>query len=206
LHCGPPRQAKAKESTKIATAAQGLIGELFRRSTDFVLISVRQWKRTRCVLVGTDEPEDEDERPDKPSPSNGDAAPSDAADPQAIVERMIPADVRSRYEVVSYRNAAVILAETQSREFNEVLDALRAFAITTAMIRKAGGNESEMPKLFSEKLRPLGWHETIIGADLNITLSWREEIRKSKKGKSITAEKTRIIKREKYLDGHKIDM
>ena len=57
-----------------------------------------------------------------------------------------------------------------------------------------------------EKLRPLGWHETIIGADLNITLSWREEIRKSKKGKSITAEKTRIIKREKYLDGHKIYM
>jgi len=85
------------------------------------------------------------------------------------------------------------------------LDALRTFAITTRMIRIAGGNESEMPKLFSQKLRPLGWHETIITADLAVTLSWREELRKTKSGKSIIGARTRVIQREKYLDGHKID-
>lgn len=131
--------------------------------------------------------------------------PNEAADPQSIVDRKVPSDIRTKYDVVSYRNAAVILAETRPTEFNEILDALRTFAITTEMIRKAGGNESEIPKVFSKKLRPLGWHETIIAADLAVTLSWREEVGKTKRGKSIMEPRTRAIKREKYLDGHKID-
>ncbi len=132
-------------------------------------------------------------------------APNEASDPQSIVERKVPPDVRGKYEIVSYRNAAVILAETRPQAFNEILDALRAFTITTKMIRIAGGNESDIPKTFSQKLRPLGWHETIISADLAVTLSWREEVRKTKAGKPVTETKSRIIKREKYLDGHKID-
>jgi hypothetical protein len=132
-------------------------------------------------------------------------APNEAADPQAVVDRKVPEDIRTKYEVVSYRNAAVILAETRPAEFNEILDALRAFTITTTMIRIAGGNESEIPKVFSQKLRPLGWHETIISADLAVTLSWREEVSKTKSGKSVMGPKTRVIKRERYLDGHKID-
>jgi hypothetical protein len=132
-------------------------------------------------------------------------APSEAADSHVIVHRKVPADIRAKYEVVSYRNAAVILAETRPVEFNEILEALRNFTITTEMIRMAGGNESMMPKLFSQQLRPLGWYETIIAADLAVTLSWREEIRRTKGGKIIKGPKSRVIKREKYLDGHKID-
>jgi hypothetical protein len=98
-------------------------------------------------------------------------APSDAADSKEIVERKIPQSVREKYEVFSYRNAAVILAETRQAVFAELIDALMAFQITTRMIRTAGGNESEMPKLISKALRPLGWHETIISADLAVTLS-----------------------------------
>jgi hypothetical protein len=73
------------------------------------------------------------------------------------------------------------------------------------MIRKAGGNESEMPKEFSKLLRPRGWHETTISADLHVTLSWREEVRKTRGGKPVREERTRTLKRERYLDGHKID-
>lgn len=150
----------------------------------------------------SDDDENEDEAPEGNDVS---LFPNDAADPKAIVEAKIPKDIREKYEVFSYRNAAAILTETRQAEFDEVLNALREFSITTQTIRKAGGNETEIPKLFSAALRPLGWHETRIHADLLVTLSWREEIGKTKGGKSIRETKTRNLRREKYLDGHKID-
>jgi hypothetical protein len=134
--------------------------------------------------------------------------PNENADPQEIVDQKVPQSIRDKYEVFSYRNAAVILAEARKQEFAEIVSALESFSITTQMIRTAGGNESEIPKEFTKTLRPLGWHETIISADLNVTLSWREStggMTKGKKAKPILAPKTRIINREKYLDGHKID-
>ena len=132
-------------------------------------------------------------------------SPNENADPTALVDRKVPQTIRDKYEVISYRNAAVILAEARQEEFSEIIAALEAFTITTDMIRRAGGNESEMPRAFSKILRPLGWQETVISADLNVTLAWRGEIGKTKKGKPISGPLTRTIKREKYLDGHKID-
>lgn len=130
--------------------------------------------------------------------------PSDAADPQDVVRRTIPADIFERYEVFSYRNAAIILSETRKAEFNELLGALRNFAITTDIIRRAGGNESEIPKLFSAQLRPLGWYETIIQGDLLVRLAWREQVGE-KKGKAVFEKRQRELRRDKFLDGHKID-
>jgi len=127
------------------------------------------------------------------------------ADPQETIERKVPADICEKFEIYSYKNAAVILAEVRQSEFGEICDALRSFSITTAMIRKYGGNESDMPKAFSKTLRPLGWYETVIQADLNVTLTWREPTGAVKKGKPVTGPKTRDIKRKRYLDGHKID-
>lgn len=131
--------------------------------------------------------------------------PNENADPQSIVDKKVPQAIRDKYDVISYRNAAVILAETRQQEFADIIAALEAFAITTDMIRRAGGNESDMPKLFSQTLRPLGWHETVISADLNIKLTWKEQIRTTKKGKAVFEKRERSITREKYLDGHKID-
>lgn len=135
--------------------------------------------------------------------------PNEAADPPNVVDAKIPSDIRARYEVLSYRNAAVILAETRSTEMDELWDALRSFTVTTEMIRKAGGNKSEMPKLFSASLRPKGWHETVISADLVIRLTWREQVgvheKGRNKGKPIFAKKERETRRDRYLDGHKID-
>jgi hypothetical protein len=132
-------------------------------------------------------------------------APNDAADPRTIVDSKIPKDIRDRYEVYSYRNAAVILNETRRSEFEEILNALRAFSITTQIIRKAGGNETEIPKMFSAALRSKRWRETRIHADLHVTLSWREETGQIKKGKAVTVPKIHLLRRERYLDGHKID-
>lgn len=130
--------------------------------------------------------------------------PNENADDQAIVSGKIPKEILEKFEIVSYRSAAVILAESRRAEFEEIIKALTEFEITTDMIRTAGGNESEMPRVFSKTLRPLGWHETTISADLDVKLSWREPTVGPKGGKSSIVQE-RIIKREKYLDGHKID-
>lgn len=132
-------------------------------------------------------------------------APNENADSQAIVDAKVPASIRDRYEVYSYRNAAVILAEAHPQEFAEIVDALARFSVTTEMLLKAGGNESDMPKIISRLLRPMEWHETVISADLNVTLSWRGEVRKNRAGKPVYGQVTRSIRRERYLDGHKID-
>lgn len=130
--------------------------------------------------------------------------PNEAADPEDIVRKMIPADIFKKYEIFSYRNAAVILAKTRRAEFDEILGALRDFNISLDLIRKGGGNESDIPKLLSGSLRPKGWHETIVQGDLLIKLFWREQTGK-KKGKPIFEARSSEKLREKYLDGHKID-
>jgi hypothetical protein len=130
--------------------------------------------------------------------------PADTGDPISIVEEKIPQDIRDRYEVFSYRNAAVILSETRKAEFSDLLRALREFRITKKMIRTAGGNESDIPKILSTTLRPLGWYETIVQGDLVVKMSWHEETG-TKKGKPIFQKRTKEVRRERYLDGHKID-
>src|SRR6476620_1736431 len=137
-----------------------------------------------------DDDQDDAEGSDEQSESLGIAvAPNEAADPRSVDDRKLPMDIRAKYEITSYRNAAVILAESWPDQFNEILEALRKFTITTRMIRIAGGNESEIPKVFSQRLRPKGWHETVITADLSVTLSWREELRKTRAGKPVMGPK-----------------
>lgn len=132
-------------------------------------------------------------------------APGEAADPAWLVEAKIPADLRAKYEVYSYRSAATILAESHPQEFAELCQALRDFAITSTMIRTAGGNESDIPKLISAALRPTDWRETIIRGDLMVELISRVQVGVQKNGKPRTEQRTRVIRREKYLDGHKVD-
>jgi hypothetical protein len=131
-------------------------------------------------------------------------APGDLGDPPSIIARKIPQDIRDRYEIYSYRNAAVILTETRQSEFEEILEALRGFSLTKRMIRTAGGNESEIPKVFSTILRPKQWHETIVQADLLVRRSWHEQTG-TKGGKAVFEQRSKEVRRDRYLDGHKID-
>lgn len=131
--------------------------------------------------------------------------PNEAADPAARTASKIPKDILEKYDILSYRNAAVILAETWPSEFAELLEALRNFQITTQMIRTAGGNESDIPKLLSQNLRPAGWHETIIRGDLVVKLAWREQVGTTRGGKPIIEPRDKVIRRKRFLDGHKID-
>lgn len=131
--------------------------------------------------------------------------PDGGADPAWLIEKKIPADLREKYEVHSYRSAATILAESFPEEFSELCAMLREFSITTTMMRTAGGNESEIPKLISKRLRPLGWSETSISGDLLVKMRARTLVGETKKGTPKYETLESEIRRERYLDGHKVD-
>jgi CRISPR-associated protein Csd2 len=139
------------------------------------------------------------------------------------IDDFIPKDIRELYEVHNYRNAAQVLSTGCAAEFRELLEGLRAFRLTIADIRKAGGNESDIPKRISELLRAKGWSETRIKGDLVITKFSGTGVKKSRtegeeeddESEVDTAEKIEELKkkgytveritRENFLDGHKVD-
>lgn len=132
--------------------------------------------------------------------------PGPNADDASDIERYISEDVRSLYDVYSYRHAAAILATSFPDELKEIERALLDFRITVKDIGMPGGNESDMPKKFSRTLRPAGWVEARIQGDLHVRMQEYDEIfanggkaRKIKRPDS----SERVI--ENFIDGHKID-
>ena len=63
------------------------------------------------------------------------------------------------YEVHDHHHAAAILIQDFPDLFIEICDVLLTFRLSEEQIKKAGGNESEIPKTFATMLRPLGWEE-----------------------------------------------
>jgi CRISPR-associated protein Csd2 len=135
----------------------------------------------------------------------------------------IPSDIQELYEIHNYRNAAQVLHTGCSAEFQELLEALRAFRLSIADIRKAGGNESDIPKRISGLLRPMGWHETRITGDLlikKVSGSLGKTRKRKKKDENDEGEADTVeiieelqrkgytveeITRKNFLDGHKVD-
>jgi CRISPR-associated protein Csd2 len=83
-------------------------------------------------------------------------------------EKYIPEDIKSLYEIHDFKHAATILAKEFSSEFEEICNGLRKFRFEIKDLTEAGGNESNIPKLFSDIMRPLGWEEKNLGAELNV--------------------------------------
>lgn len=80
----------------------------------------------------------------------------------------IPADITELYEVYDYKHAAAIIAKEFPDEFKEICHALRTFRFKYDDILAEGGNESNIPKLFSDILRPMGWNEKNLEAELTV--------------------------------------
>ena len=59
----------------------------------------------------------------------------------------------------SCNNALDILIGSFSGEWEEIIDCLRRFQISTEEIIISGGNESMMPKKIDDMLFPQGWAE-----------------------------------------------
>lgn len=80
----------------------------------------------------------------------------------------IPVDIKELYEVHDYKHAAAILANEFPQEFKEICEALLKFRFRVNDIMEAGGSESHIPKIFSEILRPMGWNEKNLSAELKV--------------------------------------
>ena len=149
---------------------------------------------------------DETEAADADAAADVALRPGPNADAQRDIERYISPQVRSLYDVYSYRHAAAILGSEFPEQMREIEKALRAFRITMQEIGTPGGNESDMPRKFSRVLRPAGWVETRLQGDLLVRAKeYAEELLadgKSRKVKRPEGE-PRVI--ENFIDGHKID-
>lgn len=115
------------------------------------------------------------------------------ADPASAIENIVPIDIREKFEVFSYRNAANVLGNSFPDHYSEILSALRKFEISTTQIRMPGGSKSEIAK-YVDTLFGENWRETRISADLCVKLM-------PPKGTEVFESYTR----EGFLDGHRID-
>ena len=132
--------------------------------------------------------------------------PNHNADNIKEVSKNISSKILEMYDVYSYRHAAAILKNSFPNELKEIEQALTKFRITLKDIASPGGNESVIPKQFSEYLRPYNWFETRIQGDLIIQVSEQsEEILPSGKLKKHKLPEKPAIVLKNYIDGHKID-
>ena len=103
----------------------------------------------------------------------------------------IPEDIAELYEVHDFKHAAAIISKEFPNEFEEICSALRSFRFTIDDITAAGGNESHIPKLFSNILRPMGWSEKNLAAELNVY--------------EIKGRKSKVFKSSIHHGSHKVD-
>ncbi len=83
-------------------------------------------------------------------------------------EQYIPNDISNLYEIHDFKHAAAIISKEFPVEFDELCVALRGFRFTKADMIEGGKNESHIPKIFSNLLRPLNWNDKNLGAELNV--------------------------------------
>lgn len=113
-------------------------------------------------------------------------------------EHLLPDGLTDRYEVVNHRHAAEILATAFPENLKEICNALSAFTLRTDDFRRPGGNQSEITQRFRDLLRPSGWTETRISADLVVREAYGRAAQNEQRGEP------KFVK-EAYVDGHRID-
>lgn len=137
----------------------------------------------------SEEDGDESERTD-------DVSAGKVADRASVVAPFFSPEIRRKFEIYSYRNAAAILANGFPEQFADLLSALQQFQIHADLIRTPGGSKGPIAR-YVDTLFPetSGWREARITADLHVRLLH------AKKKDSVL---DRYV-REGFLDGHRID-
>ena len=118
------------------------------------------------------------------------------------LEQYIDADLLSRFEFHNYGHALEILHDAFPKEWAELQDCLRRLKLSVADIRKAGGNESPIPKKFDDVLYPYGWREIRISGDLIVKKYPRQTAQRRGRFADEPYEVETIWG---YIDGHNID-
>lgn len=118
------------------------------------------------------------------------------------LEKYIDEDILGKFEFHNYGHALEILHDAFQEEWNELQDCFRKLRLTIADIKKAGGNESPIPKKFDDILYPYGWREIRISGDLIVKKYPRQAVQR--RGR-FANEPYEIETIEGYIDGHNID-
>lgn len=114
----------------------------------------------------------------------------------------IPEDLNNKYEFHNYGHALEILSDAFPTEWEEIQDCLRKLKISVDDLKKAGGNESPIPKKFDDVLYPYGWREIRITGDLLVKMYPRQNAQRRGRFANEPFEEKMI---EGYIDGHNID-
>lgn len=112
------------------------------------------------------------------------------------------ATLLEKFELRNYGHALEILHESFPEEWDELQDCLQKLHLTLDDIRKAGGNESPIPKKFDDVLYPFGWREIRISGDLVVKKYPRQVAQRRGRFASEPYEVETIAG---YIDGHNID-
>ena len=118
------------------------------------------------------------------------------------ITKYLSKDLIDRFEFHNYGHALEILHNAFPEEWYELQDCLRKLKLTLGDIKKAGGNESPIPKKFDEILYPYGWREIRISGDLTVKKYPRQSVQRRGRFADEPFE-TEII--TGYIDGHNID-
>lgn len=120
---------------------------------------------------------------------------------------VLPKALIDRYEVLSYRNAARILASACPDEFQELVATFAEFKIETAQMVAKGGNKSLIAHRMDGLLNPRGWFETRIRGHMLVATTTIES--NPLHGTKRSEKKSRSVERhyriDNVIDGHKID-
>ena len=81
---------------------------------------------------------------------------------------LVPDDLRQRYHVKEWRNAAGVLATACAAEWQEVQDVLRGFRLLKSEVVVGGGNRSLISRRIDEALYARGWQEKAFGTAIMV--------------------------------------
>ena len=111
-----------------------------------------------------------------------------------VPNKYLPKIICNLYETHDYKHAAAILAKEFPVEFTEICSVLEKFRFTLSDVKTKGGSESNIPKTFSKILRPLGWEEKNLSAELNVFEVKNKDERELKKSLSHGSHKVDYLK------------
>ena len=84
------------------------------------------------------------------------------------IRKYLGASLSEKYEFFNYNHAIEIISQAFSAEWQDICDALNAFALEVEDLSDPGGSETRIPSKFDNILYPRKWRNVKITGDLHL--------------------------------------
>lgn len=118
------------------------------------------------------------------------------------ISAYISKELQYRFEFHNFGHALEILTQACKDEWSDLRYCFEELSFSADDIKRAGGNESPIPKKFDLLLYPRGWREIKITGDLLVKMYPRQSTQR--RGR-FSDEPFDQVTLEGYIDGHNID-